>query len=485
MNTGRIMYRNRRLVVLSMATAALIAMGPTAYAYAADEASQVVTVAAASGGETEATEETQTTPGTTSEPEEQAEENQEQDETSAVTPSQEPATDVVQPSGAVVTDETAEVDEEEEPVSSQTVSGQANTSARRVAVTTDSAVDVTVVFSGPDGEWERSDLSIEEDSTAWEASLIALSESSLVYETGSSTADDVIVSLARSYDEVPCTLDTITGSAWHLYLNGERYKGSASTLNVGDGNVLEWRFDVGTVVVSVSVVGPGGTGLDYWIAPTSVEVEATQSAWDTSRIVFEQNGYVDGRLLSYTVGEDGSVELDSLASLGASGITGETWQVFINGVRPEENVALTGLRSGDSICWYYAGNGENELPTFVAKTGAASQSPAAMVRLDGNVSQAWTRKADDAAALVSRINASTGVAVSGAEGTWSIAAVKQQPFAGTVAFEGGSNRWNTSLAHLMDAKLGTGQGGRAAFGSDGGLYYLDDLGAVVKLELTE
>lgn len=349
----------------------------------------------------------------------------------------------------------------------------------------------TVVFSGPDGEWWRtSDLSIDAGSSAWVATLSALQQSGMPYETGSASTADVIVSLAPDRDSQPCELDVSLGSAWHLYINGEWYEGAANTYEVKDGDELEWRFEIGTITVSVSVVGPGGTGLDYWISPTDVEVEATGSAWDASRTVFEQNGYIDGRLLSYSVADDGSVELESLASLGENGLTGERWQVFVNGSLPDENIALLPLRAGDSICWYYAGNGEGELPSFAAKTGAASQNPATTVWVDGIVSQAWTRAVDVAKRPTERLHAISDVYVLGHEGTWSLTASPSSLADSldltsvTSAYTSTKPQgWHSSLAHLMDGKILHGQGGQATINADGSLYYLDNLGSVVKLEI--
>ena len=39
------------------------------------------------------------------------------------------------------------------------------------------------------------------------------------------------------------------------------------------------------------------------------------------------------------------------------------------------------------------------------------------------------------------------------------------------------------MANTLERRLYTGQGGRATLTSDGSLYYVDDLGTLVKLEV--
>lgn len=346
-------------------------------------------------------------------------------------------------------------------------------------------IAVSVCFVGLDSEWARvADIELDEGADAWDASEAALKLSGLPFETGSAGSDDVLVSLAPSYADEALGADMASGSGWHLFVNGERYGGSASTYVLEDGDEVAWRYEVGSIEVSVSVVGPGGTGQAYWIAPTSVEVLSTQSAWDASHQVFEQNGYGDGRLLSYSVSDNGDVQLEALASLGSNGVTGESWQVFVNGVLAYENVAHIALHAGDSICWYYAGNGTNGLPSFAEKTGAGSQSPQTMVHLEGEVSQAWSQEfasPTSYSCLAEILDASTGLTVHGPKGACSLETIRTLPDALTTTVAGMER--DGSLSELLNNKLSRGQGGRAAFGVDGALYYLDDLGSLVKLEL--
>lgn len=346
-------------------------------------------------------------------------------------------------------------------------------------------ITVSVCFMGLDSEWVRvADMVLDEGADAWDASEAALESSGLPYETGSAGSDDVLVSLAPSYADEALVADMTSGSGWHLFVNGERYGGSASTYVLEDGDEVMWRYEVGSIQVSVSVVGPGGTGQAYWIAPTSVEVLSTQSAWDASHQVFEQNGYGDGRLLSYSVSDNGDVQLEALASLGSNGVTGESWQVYVNGALAYENVAHIALHAGDSICWYYAGNGTNVLPYFAEKTGAGSQSPQAMVHLEGEVSQAWSQgfsSPTSNSSLADILDASIGLTVRGQNGIRSLETVRALPDALTTTVVGMEQ--DGGLSGLLTSKLRGGQGGRAAFGADGALYYLDDLGSLVKLEL--
>lgn len=349
---------------------------------------------------------------------------------------------------------------------------------------TQQAPVVSVAFIGPESEWARvASIELWPGANAWDASLAALDQSGMTYEVGTFVADDVLVSLARSDQAAPCATDLSSGSAWHLWVNGERYQASASTYVLEDADELEWRYEWGSIVVSVSAVGPGGTGQAWWIEPTDVQVAATGSAWDASLVAFEQAGYRQGRLLSYEAFDDGSVELESLASLGSSGVTGERWQVFVNGVLCENDAAHVAIRSGDTICWCYVVNGTSELPAFVENTAGAVQSPAVQVSLAGVVSQAWVQDASDDASLAEVLDVATGIVVSGQDGARSLmvaSGVPDVPLAHGLA----GQSWETSLSYLLAGKLSSGQGGRAAFGDDGCLYYLDGAGSIVKLELS-
>lgn len=359
-----------------------------------------------------------------------------------------------------------------------------NSTSTSSAVATKKNIFVSVVFNGPDGELVRvPDVSLNQGANAWDATISALQRSGMAYETSGSATDGVLTSLSGADGTFSYTSDASTGSGWRLYVNGEYYTGSASTYKPAADDAISWVYEVATIDVSVSVVGPGGTSLDYWIAPTNVTILATQNGWDASRMVFDQNGYGDGRLLSYGMDENGSVVLESLASLGSNGITGESWQVFVNGSIPQEDIAHVQLHSGDSICWYYAGAGVSELPMFAEKTGAGSQSPATSVRLSGTVSQVWMQNMDITnTGLMEQLGMSSGVAVSGNSGSQSLSRVKG--LIDPLSTMGGTTTWNQSLPHLLDDKLSEGSGGKAVLeGSK--LFYLDNLGNVVKLELQE
>lgn len=342
---------------------------------------------------------------------------------------------------------------------------------------------VTARLVGTDGVWsELKGLTLDEGASAWDATRLALTSSDFTYRTGTTSAQDVLVSVTRTSDGETLSLDPVTGSGWHLYLNGERYLGSSSSKELEDGDEIEWRYEVGTFMVSVSVVGPGGEGASYWIAPTSVRMEATQTAWDASLAVFEQSGYGEGRLLSYSAADDGAVQLESLAALGENGITGESWLLFVNGALAESDAAHVQLHAGDSICWYYAGKGEFELPSFVAQTGAASQSPAESVSIEGLVAQAWQQphvSQDNTYDVVDHVS---GLAISG---TTEAAALigENKTLIDPLAQHLGDTGWRGSLAYALNEKVGTGEGVRSAMGLDGCLYYLDDSGSVVKLTL--
>lgn len=348
-------------------------------------------------------------------------------------------------------------------------------------------VEVSVRFVGSDGVWaEVGELELFAGASAWDATREALTSSGLAYQTGTSSATDAIVSLTRPSDGTTHLLDPSTGSGWHLFRNGERYLGSSSTVVLSDGDELEWRYEVGTLMVRVSVVGPGGAGDSYWVAPTSVRMQTTQTVWDASLEVFRQNGYGGGHLLSYETRDDGSVELESLAALGENGITGESWQVFVNGEVAQGNAALTGLRAGDSICWYYAGRGVSELPAFVEQTGAAAQNPAELVRVEGIVAQVWVASGGEGAWEVPLLDRVAGVVVGKgafgvAAGAGASLAREDEALRGPLARLFAEGAWGASLAHALERRVASGEGVSGAFGLDGSLYYVSDSGDVVKL----
>ncbi len=383
---------------------------------------------------------------------------------------------------ATTVEDVAKADAESKETDSD--DSQKSTTTTSSAATTKKNILVSVVFNGPDGELVRvPDVSLSQGTNAWIATLYALQRSGMAYETSGGATNGVLTSLSDVDGTFSYASDASTGSGWRMYVNGEYYTGSASTYKLAADDAISWVYEVAKIDVSVSVVGPGGTSLDYWIAPTNVTILATQNGWDASRMVFDQNGYGDGRLLSYGMDENGSVVLESLASLGSNGITGESWQVFVNGSIPQEDIAHVQLHSGDSICWYYAGAGVSELPMFAEKTGAGSQSPATSVRLSGTVSQVWTQNMDKTnTGLVEQLGMSSGVAVSGNSGSQSLSHVKG--LVDPLSTMGGTASWNQSLPHLLNDKLLGGSGGKAVL-EGGKLFYLDNLGNVVKLELQE
>jgi hypothetical protein len=344
-----------------------------------------------------------------------------------------------------------------------------------------STVTVSVSFVGLDKEeWDRvDDLALPLGATAWDATTAALVQSHLYYTTDLPSSRQALVSLMRNLEDEPLEFDPSTGSGWRLYVNGNRQRGRASELELADGDEVSWRYEVGTFVVTVSVVGPGGTGQSYWIEPTPVRISYGQNAWDASLKVLEKNGYKKGRLLSYSLDDDGHVTLQSLAALGENGITGESWRAFLNG-SPEEDIAHVALQDGDSICWYYAGNGEQSLPVFVVTSGAASQSPASQVRIDGTVVPVWSKPVARDDGTLAWLGNESGLKLSGASGlaeilTSDVILPHNLP---DIASRG---IWQKSLARVLDDVAYLGEGGLASTSRDGGICYLDGDGEVVKL----
>ena len=362
------------------------------------------------------------------------------------------------------------------------VAQQTGDSATKPTVKQEKAIAVSVRLDGPGGTLAAVEgITLQEGASAWDATKLALAQSGLSYRLGTDSAQDVIASVTDPTDDAALKLDTRAGNGWHLYLNAERYQGSASTARLQDGDEVVWRFELPSFEVSVAVVGPGGTGTEYWIAPTPVVVNASQNAWDATFAVFEQNGLVTSRLLSFSVGDDGSVWLESLSGLGESGITGESWQVFLNGAPAESDAAHVALHAGDSVCWYYVGNGVSELPAFVEETGAASPNPVVGIRVDGKVTQAWTKPITSRGSLSEALGLESGLVVSG--GKLPTVVAHDVPGASSAIQTNTGVAWRQSMANTLERRLYTGQGGRATLTSDGSLYYVDDLGTLVKLEV--
>lgn len=340
----------------------------------------------------------------------------------------------------------------------------------------------SVRLEGPKGVLATIEgLTLPKQATAWDATKLALAQSGLSYRLGTDSAHDVIASVDDPDGNAALGFDSDTGNGWHLYLNAERYQGSASTAGLRDGDEVVWRYEVPSFEVTVAVVGPGGTGTEYWVVPTAVSVSANQNAWDASYAVFEQNGFAVGRLISYYVGQDGAVRLESLSGLGENGITGESWQVFVNGAPASTDAAHVVLHAGDSVCWYYVGNGVSVLPVFAEETGAASPSPVVGVRVDGRVAQAWTASVARRGLIPDALGFGSGIVVSGGGlPAVSMHDVSDVPLAiqtNTAA------AWRRSMANMLEKRLYTGRGGRATLARDGSLYYVDGLGSLVKLEV--
>lgn len=343
------------------------------------------------------------------------------------------------------------------------------------------SIVVSVSFVGPDDEeWDREDaLVVPPETTAWQATTMALSQSSLFYNTWLPSSSNVIVSLTRDIEDEPLAFDPSTGSGWHLYLNDKHRRAPATELGLDDGDEVSWRYEVGTFYVTVSVVGPGGTGYSYWVHPTRRRVNYGDSVWDASLLVFHKKGYQEGRLLSYTTGDDGTVELQSLAALGENGITGEMWRPFVNG-EPVDDVAHAELHAGDSICWYYAGNGEQSLPDFVEKSGAASQSPASLVHIDGDIVQFWAKPVVRQDGTLTGLGYESGLRLSG-DGTLAEMLSSDVALPGNLVDIASRGVWQKSLACVLDEVVFEGGSGRASQSRDGGVCYLDDTGEVHKL----
>ena len=358
---------------------------------------------------------------------------------------------------------------------------QATEQTRQITPAVERKIRVAVRFVGLDGTWAQlKGLELTEGASAWDATRVALTESELSYRTGAEATQDVIVSLSKD-DGTTLAADFANGSGWHLYLNGDRFQGSSSKMELEDGDKIEWRYEMGAIMVTVSVVGPGGTGESYWIPPTSVRLDASQNGWDASQTVFSQNGYAGRNLISYTNGPDGEVWLDALAALGENGITGEAWRLFVNGGLASTDIAHVALRSGDSICWYYAGRGVTSLPSFVSRTGAASQNPATAVSIEGVVRQTWVNPTSATVGGYRVLDRAAGLSLAG-EGAASTLVYEGPELMDPLAQTQGDLGWRQSLASVLAGKLATGEGVRSLMGLDGGMYYLSDQGSVVRLD---
>lgn len=343
-------------------------------------------------------------------------------------------------------------------------------------------INVSVRFASGGETWAAvNKIELPEDSSAWDATRNALTQTGLAYRTGAESTQDVIVSLTNEQG-ITLSADFTSGSGWHLYRNDKRCQGSSSTIKLKDGDTVEWRYEVGALKVMVAVVGPGGTGDSYWIPPTSVRLNASATAWDASEEVFTTNKFEGANLISYTTGSNGEVWLDSLAALGENGITGESWQLFVNGELCTTDAAHVELKAGDSICWYYSGRGVSTLPAFVAQTGAAAQDPATTVRIDGLVLQSWASSVVSEVGGYAAYNRAAGLSATGKDSAvalvWEGSGL-MDPLSQTLA----NNSWRQSLSHVMAGKLSEGEGVQSVSGLDGRMYYFSDRDVLVSLEV--
>lgn len=352
---------------------------------------------------------------------------------------------------------------------------------RQITPAVQRKIKVTVRFIGLDGPWATMRrLELLEGASAWDATRTALTESELNYRTGAEATQDVIVSLTNA-DGTTLEADFANGSGWHLYLNGDRFQGSSSKVELNEGDKIEWRYEMGTIMVTVSVIGPGGTGDSYWVPPTGVRLDVSQNGWDASRTVFEQNGYSGRHSLSYTNGANGEVWLDALAALGENGITGESWQLFVNGSLSSTDIAHVDLHAGDSICWYYAGRGVASLPAFASRTGAAGQNPATAVSIEGVVGQTWVDPTTADVGGYRVLDRMAGLTLAGEAGASALVSEGYE-LMNPLAQSLGDVGWRSSLSHVLAGKLASGEGGGSLVGLDGGLFYLSDHKSVIRLD---
>lgn len=257
-------------------------------------------------------------------------------------------------------------------------------------------VEVTVRVVGPDGsggesQWASQEVVMPEGQTAWQATTTALSSAGLAYQSLVDASGESLASVTSPLDGTTWAPNASNGDSWRLFVNGSPWTGSADACQPRQGDEILWYYHQTRTYVTISAVGPGGTGEAFWLDPVTVEVAAGESAWDLSLEALEAGGYHDGSTLYYGVDANGDVTLGSLSSLGPNGVTGESWQLFVNGSPAEENVARLTLHDGDDLCWYYANAGDTGLPSF-ARTAIARAKAAGAHHVDGRVYTAWGRR---------------------------------------------------------------------------------------------
>lgn len=361
-------------------------------------------------------------------------------------------------------------------------------------------VDVVVRVVGPDSDggestWVDGSVELGMGQNAWQATTKALAKTGVDYQSAIDTSGETLASLESPYDGRTWGPNASNGDSWVLFVNGSLEADGAGSYQPKDGDELLWYYHRSHTYVTVSAVGPGGTGEVFWLDPVTLDLQPGQSAWDACLEAFGEGGFEEGRTLYYGVDGSGNVTLGSLSSLGPNGITGESWQLFVNGAPAEENVSTLALQDGDDLCWYYANVGDETLPEF-ARSRIAQAKRDGADRIDGRVYVAWGRRlagylpragADDAddegptlEVVGDRLEISLGgTAVELSCATGSVVSVSAATDRADLQDAGGqTGGWLRDQVSLLGAAPAPACW---AWGPDGSFYYIESTGVAYRL----
>lgn len=256
-------------------------------------------------------------------------------------------------------------------------------------------LEVTVRVVGPDEDLGETDwvsaqsVTAVEGQTALQVVSGALRQVGLAFSTATDAQGNLVASVASPLDGQTWGPNAASGDGWLLLANGVPVNPNDYHPRQADELLLYYRLT--RTHVTVSAVGPGGTGEVFWLRPVERVVAPGQTAWDVCLEALEAGGYVVGSSLYYGDDADGNVQLGSLSALGPNGVTGESWQLFVNGSPAQEGANRLTLHDGDDLCWYYANTGDMSLPDFATSAIAAAKR-AGSERLEGRVYTAWGRR---------------------------------------------------------------------------------------------
>jgi hypothetical protein len=199
------------------------------------------------------------------------------------------------------------------------------------------------------------------DNTAWDASAKAFSSSGLVFDASDSSYGMYLNTITSPYTKEALGYDSASGKYWQFFVNGKVSEVGASSVKLSDGDSYVWYYSsygstVPTDTVSVSVIGPDGSGNDaYWSQNITCLISPDKNAWDASAKTFSLSGLTyDAQDSSYGKYLNTITSPYTKEALGYDSASGKYWQLFVNGKASEVGASSVKPAEGDSYVWYYS-----------------------------------------------------------------------------------------------------------------------------------